>query len=172
MWRRGRGTRLEVSCCGHAVSTALDQDGTYRDADLAERRREVTLRRREDGSGTVTGDLTAECGECLDTVLDTLAKPSPAADPDDADGGRDLRTPGQRHHDGLLAGMKLQDHQAHQRRRRAPVCGANHDSFEKMGLALHHDQRPPPLGPTRLDRPPTETETQPTTRPVIGNGAS
>lgn len=89
-----------------AVSARLDQDGAYRDLERSIRRRDVTLRRRSDGSGTLSAELTCECAEYLETILDTLAKPAPAQD--GADGGvRDLRTPGQRRHDGLLTGLKL-----------------------------------------------------------------
>ena len=60
-----------------AVATALDQDGALRDAEHRARTRELSLRRRPDGSGTVTGDLTCELAEVVETVLDCLGKPQP-----------------------------------------------------------------------------------------------
>ena len=84
------------------VATALDQDGAFREHEQRERMRELTLRRRPDGSGTVSGQLTAQCAEYLDTLLDCLGKPQPAED-----GTPDPRTPAQRRHDALLTGMKL-----------------------------------------------------------------
>lgn len=81
----------------------VDQDGAFRELERAQRRRELTLRRRADGSGTLTGELTCEAAEYVETMLDTLAKPK--LDPET--GQRDLRTPGQRRHDALLEAMKL-----------------------------------------------------------------
>jgi hypothetical protein len=85
-----------------AVATALDQDGALRDAEYRDRTRELTLKRRADGSGTLAGDLTCQLAEVVETVLDCLGKPQPADDDT-----RDPRTPGQRRHDALLAGLRL-----------------------------------------------------------------
>jgi hypothetical protein len=85
-----------------AVATALDQDGAFRDAEHRDRTRDLSLRRRADGSGTLTGDLTCELAEVVETVLDCLGKLQPG--PDDQ---RDPRTPGQRRHDALLTGLRL-----------------------------------------------------------------
>ena len=85
-----------------AVAVALDQDGAYREADLRNRTRDVALRRRPDGSGTLAGDLTAECAEYLDTLMDCLSTPQPGPD-----GTLDPRAPGQRRHDALLTGLRL-----------------------------------------------------------------
>src|ERR1700761_6906779 len=52
-----------------AVATALDQDGAYREHERRERCRDVTLRRRPDGSGTATVEMTAELAEYLQTTL-------------------------------------------------------------------------------------------------------
>ena len=87
----------------HGMKAKLDQDGAYRDLERAHRRREVTLHRRADGSGTLSGELTCEAAEYVDTMLDTLAKPTPDAET----GQRDLRSAGQRRHDALLEAMKL-----------------------------------------------------------------
>ena len=85
------------------IVDALDPDGTPgRDADH-ERRRELTLTRRRDGSGLLTGRLTPECLAVWETILDTLSAPAPAAD-----GTPDPRTAGQRRHDALHdAGLRL-----------------------------------------------------------------
>ena len=64
----------------HGMSATFDQDGTFRDLERAAQRREFTLHRRADGSGTVTGELTSECAELVATMLDTLAKPTPDAE--------------------------------------------------------------------------------------------
>jgi hypothetical protein len=86
----------------HGMKAKLDQDGAYRDLERAHRRREVTLHRRADGSGIISGELTCEAAEYVHTLLDTLAKPHL-----EPDGTRDLRTAGQRRHDALLEGLKL-----------------------------------------------------------------
>ena len=81
----------------------VDQDGAYRDLDRAQQRRGLTLRRHADGSGTLSGELTCEAAEYVDTMLDTLAKPHV----DTETGQRDLRTPAQRRHDGFLEALKI-----------------------------------------------------------------
>jgi hypothetical protein len=80
----------------------VDQDGAFRDIETAHRRRALTLQGRADGSATVTGELTCEAAEYLETLLDTLGKPHTGPD-----GERDPRTPGQRRHDALLEALKL-----------------------------------------------------------------
>jgi hypothetical protein len=87
----------------HGMKAKLDQDGAYRDLERAQRRRELSLHRRADGTSTLSGELTCEAAEYVETLLDTLAKPTPDAET----GARDLRTPGQRRHDALLEGLKL-----------------------------------------------------------------
>ena len=91
----------------HGMQARLDQDGGYRELERAQRRRELALRRRPDGSGTLTGELTCEAAEYVETLLDTLAKPTPDPQTGATTGQRDLRTPGQRRHDALLEAMKL-----------------------------------------------------------------
>ena len=86
----------------HDLYTAVDQDGAFRDIETAHRRREVSLHRRPDGSGTIAGELTCEAAEYLETLFDTLGKPHQGPD-----GQRDPRTPGQRRHDALLGGFKI-----------------------------------------------------------------
>jgi Rieske Fe-S protein len=74
----------------------LDPDGAEpRDRDL-ERRRAFGLRRHQDGSSSPTGRFTPELTATLDTVLDSLAAPVPAAE-----GMPDDRSPVQRRHDAL-----------------------------------------------------------------------
>lgn len=85
-----------------AVRDRLDQDGRLADHERALRRREATLRRGPDGSGTLTAEVTCELAEYLATMFDCLGRPEPAHD-----GARDLRTPGQRRHDALLASLRL-----------------------------------------------------------------
>ena len=80
----------------------LDQDGQYRDIDEQERRRYFDVHRRADGSMHFEGELAGEAAELLDTHLDALAKPAPAAD-----GTPDPRTAGQRRHDALLSMLRL-----------------------------------------------------------------
>ncbi len=84
------------------VTDTLDPDGLLKDADYRDRTRDLTLRRRADGSGRLEGDLTAECAEFLETALNSLAAPRP-----ESDGIKDPRTPGQRRHDALLDVLKL-----------------------------------------------------------------
>ena len=87
----------------NGMKARVDQDGAYRDLERAHRRRELTLNRRADGSGTLSGELTCEAAEYVHTLLDTLAKPKLDAET----GQRDLRSAGQRRHDALLEAMKL-----------------------------------------------------------------
>jgi hypothetical protein len=84
------------------VIDRLDPDGKYRDRDHRERRRCLTLHRNADGSGSISGQCTAELMETLDILMDSLAAPKP-----EADGVKDPRTAGQRRHDALLDGLRL-----------------------------------------------------------------
>jgi hypothetical protein len=87
----------------HDLAYALDQDGQEDELKHRDRTRGLTLRRRQDGSARLDGELTPECAEHLATHLDALGTPAPA----DQDGLADQRTPGQRRHDALLAMLKL-----------------------------------------------------------------
>lgn len=78
------------------LADTLDPDGTLTDARDRQRRRELNVRQRRDGSARVEAELTAICAEALVTVLDTLARPRPADN-----GAADPRSPGQRRHDAL-----------------------------------------------------------------------
>ena len=78
----------------------LDPDGTLSTERDRHRRRDLSVRQRSDGSGQVSGQLDAVCTEALLTVLDTLARPTPAED-----GEPDRRSAGQRRHDALRDGL-------------------------------------------------------------------
>ena len=80
----------------------LDQDGQYDEAAYRDRTRALSVCRRVDGSARLDGELTAECAEYLETVLDCLGAPKP-----EADGVKDPRTAAQRRHDALLETLKI-----------------------------------------------------------------
>ncbi|GAB2465740.1 HNH endonuclease signature motif containing protein [Jatrophihabitans fulvus] len=80
----------------------LDPDGSPDDDERRERQRDLTFRQRADGSVTGRFEGTAALGELLQTALDVTAAPKPSAD-----GSRDLRTPGQRRHDGLMDALRM-----------------------------------------------------------------
>jgi hypothetical protein len=84
------------------IAVTLDPDGLLADVAYRERRRDLRLSVRADGSARLEAELTAQAAEQLRTVLDTLARPLP-----ETDGARDPRTPGQRRHDGLLDALRL-----------------------------------------------------------------
>lgn len=83
------------------MSACLDPDGTLKDAKQRDGERDVTLWQRPDGSGTLSGELTAEATELLLTHFDAFAAPKASED-----GAKDRRTAGQRRHDALVAAMK------------------------------------------------------------------
>jgi Domain of unknown function (DUF222) len=94
----------------------LNPDGTYRDEDRA-RRRGLTLGNQQaDGMSELRGCLTPELRATLEAALAKLAAPG-MCNPDDdtacVDGtptqqaiDGDTRSPAQRNHDGLLAGLR------------------------------------------------------------------
>ena len=75
----------------------VDQDGRYRELDYQQKRRELRLFNRPDGSCRLEGFCTAEAAEALRVFFDAMAAPRPAAD-----GAKDPRSAGQRRHDALL----------------------------------------------------------------------
>ncbi len=95
------------------MSDIYDPDGVVEDDDKARRRRDLSLRKRADGSGRLDGDLTPECTERLECIFDSLAAPHPAKN-----GEKDPRTAGQRRHDALLAALE-----AAQRAGKIPTAG-------------------------------------------------
>ena len=84
------------------ICDTLDPDGTGSDEKDRQRRRELRIRRRADGSARVEGELTAICAEALLAVLESLGKPKP-----EADGAKDPRSAGQRNHDALHDAMLM-----------------------------------------------------------------
>ncbi|MDT4956777.1 MAG: hypothetical protein QOD31_576 [Pseudonocardiales bacterium] len=92
----------QLGVCARRIADCLDPDGTLTNERDRHRRREFTIHPRPDGSARIEGELTALCAEALRTVLDTLARPAPAAA-----GQRDPRTAGQRNHDGLHDGLLM-----------------------------------------------------------------
>ncbi|WP_375497977.1 DUF222 domain-containing protein [uncultured Jatrophihabitans sp.] len=80
----------------------LDQDGKFRNVDYRRKQRTLSMHTRPDGSCTGSFEGTAELGEFLQVVFDSLAAPKP-----ESNGVKDTRTPGQRRHDGLLDGVKM-----------------------------------------------------------------
>lgn len=92
-----------------ALTYQLDQDGQLHDAASRDRRRELRVNQRADGSGRVEGELTAEATERLLSIIDAFGRPRPAVG-----GGQDPRTPGQRRHDALhdALGVVLRSGQA------------------------------------------------------------
>jgi hypothetical protein len=114
----------QLAVLARRISDTLDPDGTLTDVEQRHRRRYLHLTQRPDGSAHLEAELEPVCAEALLTVLDTLARPNPATTGVDAgstngagidaepgsDAGtgsgatvvqRDLRSPGQRRHDGL-----------------------------------------------------------------------
>ncbi|PZS29615.1 MAG: hypothetical protein DLM58_15185 [Pseudonocardiales bacterium] len=86
----------QLATAARRISDYLDPDGTLANERDRQRRRELTIRPRPDGSARIEGELSALCAEALRSVLDTLARPVPAQD-----GSKDPRSTGQRNHDGL-----------------------------------------------------------------------
>lgn len=87
---------------GRHTLAVLDPDGTLCDAGYRERHRDLRIHLRPDGSSRIQAEATAELTEHLLTILDVTARPAP-----EQNGAHDLRSPGQRRHDGLLEACKL-----------------------------------------------------------------
>jgi hypothetical protein len=114
--RHEHAGQVEADLVGHAqtfdpqslgklalrVSAYLDPDGVLKDVEYRERHRDLTPHQRPDGSGTVTGELTAEAMELLLLHFDAFAAPKP-----ELDGVKDPRSAGQRRHDAFLEALKL-----------------------------------------------------------------
>ena len=84
------------------ICDTLDPDSTGSDEKDRQRRRELRIRRRADGSARIEGELSAICAEAVLAVLESLGKPKP-----EADGVKDARTAGQRNHDALQDAMLM-----------------------------------------------------------------
>ena len=93
-----------LAVLARTVSACLDPDGQLVAEKDHERHRSVALAVRPDGSGRLTGIVTADATAVWTTIFDTLARPIP-----DGEGGEpDRRSPGQRRHDALMdAGQRL-----------------------------------------------------------------
>lgn len=98
------------------LMTLLDQDGTFSDGDRARKRGIAIGKQGYDGMSTIGGLLDPELRATLEAVLAKLAAPG-MCNPDSAaaqvDGSpseeeirADLRSPAQRNHDGLKAGLR------------------------------------------------------------------
>jgi hypothetical protein len=85
-----------------ALRARLDPDGTEPRIENQRRRRDFTLHSRADGTSRLTGELTAELSEHLQSFFDSYAAPVP-----EAHGVKDPRTAGQRRHDALLTGLQM-----------------------------------------------------------------
>ena len=94
----------QLTVLTRTVRACLDPDGVLASERDHERRRQATLTALPDGSGRLQAQLTAEATAVWQTILDTLARPTP-----DGDAGEpDRRSPGQRRHDALAdAGQRL-----------------------------------------------------------------
>ena len=92
----------QLAVCARRIHDCLNPDGTLTTERDRHRRRDLRIFARPDGSARIEGELTALCAEAFRTMLDTLARPLPAAD-----GVKDPRTPGQRNHDGLHDGLLM-----------------------------------------------------------------
>lgn len=86
---------FELGKLARRMHDVLNPDGTLADDADHQRRRAFMLHRHRDGSSTPGGRFTPELTVLIETMLDTLAEPRPAAD-----GVRDDRTPDMRNHDG------------------------------------------------------------------------
>ncbi len=85
--------------CAKIVDTEYP-DGLLPNDEQIDKARELRLTAKKDGSYTLSGTLTGECGAKLAAVLDTYARPVPSTHPDGSP-VRDPRSHGQRQHDGL-----------------------------------------------------------------------
>jgi Domain of unknown function (DUF222) len=94
----------QLAVLTRTVRACLDPDGVLGSERDHERRRHATLTALPDGSGRLQAQLTAEATAVWQTILDTLARPTP-----DVEGGEpDRRSPAQRRHDALAdAGQRL-----------------------------------------------------------------
>ncbi len=99
------------------ISAALDAYHAFSDQERA-RKRGITMGKQEfDGMSRISGLLTPELRATIEAVLAKLAAPgacnpndqTPVVDdtPDADAVHRDTRSQAQRHHDGLLAGLRL-----------------------------------------------------------------
>ena len=101
----GYARTLDLDAFGKAAQLmghCYNPDGQFKEAEYRERRREINMSQRPDGSVHGSFEGTAEFGEHLQAVFDAFAAPAP-----ETNGIKDPRTAGQRRHDGLLDAFKL-----------------------------------------------------------------
>jgi hypothetical protein len=84
------------------IGACYDPDGKLEDVEHRQKHRELSIIQRPDGSSTIKGEATAELTELLLLHMDAFARPKP-----EVDGVKDPRSAGQRRHDALLEGLKL-----------------------------------------------------------------
>ncbi len=92
--RAGADLRALAQICAEIRSRTVPPDPDGRDPGLD---RALFLDTTLDGAGVLRGDLTPECAAMVQAVLDALSAPQ---------GGGDLRTRPQRHHDALAEAMR------------------------------------------------------------------
>src|SRR5580658_4965637 len=92
--RAGADLRALAQICAEIRSRTVPPDPDGRDPALD---RALFLDTTLDGAGVLRGDLTPECAAMVQAVLDALSAPQ---------GGGDLRTRPQRHHDALAEAMR------------------------------------------------------------------
>src|SRR5256885_2433066 len=86
----------EVRQAASAILGFLHPDGPLTPDRVHRADRDLSLHRHPDGSGDVRAHLTPACYALWETILEPLARKRP-----DDGCGPDLRSPGQRRHDGL-----------------------------------------------------------------------
>ena len=86
----------QLATLARRIVEVLDPDGALTDDADHQRRRELTLSRNYDGSFSLAGHLTPECGARWQPLFDSLARPMPAHD-----GTPDPRRAPQRMHDAF-----------------------------------------------------------------------
>ncbi|WP_082962380.1 HNH endonuclease signature motif containing protein, partial [Mycobacterium sp. E342] len=106
----------QLAALAEHVADCLNPDGTYTDDDRARRRGVMLGKQGPDGMSELRGLLTPEARATVEAVLAKLAAPGMCNPNDDTpcvDGApsqdaidRDTRNAAQRHHDGLLAGLR------------------------------------------------------------------
>ncbi|OBH04283.1 hypothetical protein A5696_06480 [Mycobacterium sp. E2699] len=114
---KARGYRPdELAKYAHRIMVCLNPDGDFSDAERARKRGIVVGQQEFDGMSRLSGLITPELRAALEALLAKLAAPGacnpddeiPVVDaiPDEDAVRRDGRSPAQRNHDALLAGLR------------------------------------------------------------------